>query len=83
MKGEKVIETKTVKVLKECLWFKNYHQRNVFTTNRGSNEEPALILAVTKFQKLSFQKLIFSAILYLLKNHVAKLSFSDVAGLKK
>ena len=50
-KKRKVIEAKTVKVLKECLWFKNYQQRNVFTTNRGSNEKPALKLAVTKFQK--------------------------------
>ena len=35
MKDEKrkVIEAKTVKVLKECLWFKNYQQRNAFTTN--------------------------------------------------
>ena len=51
MKKRKVIEAKTVKVLKERLWFKNYQQRNVFTTNRGSNEKPALKLAVTKFQK--------------------------------
>ena len=59
MKKRKVIEAKTVKVLKERLWFKNYQQRNVFTTNRGSNEKPALKLAVTKFQKRSFQ-IIFS-----------------------
>ena len=41
MKDErkKVIETKTVKVLKECLWFKYYQQRNVFTSNGGSNEK--------------------------------------------
>ena len=59
MKKRKVTEAKTVKVLKECLWFKNYQQRNVFTTSRGSNEKPALKLAVTKFQKRSFQ-IIFS-----------------------
>ena len=41
MKDErkKVIETKTVKTLKECLWFKYYQQRNVFTSNGGSNEK--------------------------------------------
>ena len=51
MKDEKrkVIETKTVEVLKERLWLKNYKQRNIFKTNRGSNEKPALKLAVTKF----------------------------------
>ena len=59
MKKRKVIEAKTVKVLKERLWFKNYQQRNVFTTNRGSNKKPALKLAVTKFQKRYFQ-IIFS-----------------------
>ena len=54
MKGEKkdAIEAKTFKVLKECLWFKNYQRRNVFTTNnRGSNEKLSLKLAVPKFQK--------------------------------
>ena len=49
-KKSKVIEAKTVKVLKECLQFKNYQQRSVLTTNRGRNEKPALKLAVTKFQ---------------------------------
>ena len=56
----KVIEAQTVEVLKElkeCLWFKNYQQRNIFTTNRGSNEKPALKLAATKFQKRSFQRI--------------------------
>ena len=51
MKKRKVTEAKTVKVLKECLWFENNQQRNVFTTNRCSNEKLALKLAVTKFQK--------------------------------
>ena len=69
MKKRKVIEAKTVKVLKECLWFKNYQQRNVFTTNRGSNEKPALKLAVTKFQKRSLQ-IIFPKI-YLFGNTVS------------
>ena len=65
----KVIEAKTVKVLKERLWLKNYQQRNVFTTNRGRNEKPALKLAVTKFQKRSFQ-IIFSKT-YLFGNTVS------------
>ena len=42
MKERKLIEAKTVKILKilkECLWFKNYQQRNVFTSNGGSNEK--------------------------------------------
>ena len=47
------------KLLKEQLWFKNYQQRNIVTTNTGSNEKPVLKLAVTKFQKRSFQ-IIFS-----------------------
>ena len=53
MKGEKrkVIEAKTVKVLKECLWLKNYQQRNFFTTNRRGNEKLSLKLAVPMFQK--------------------------------
>ena len=51
MKKQKVIEARTVKVLKECLWFKNYQQRNVFTSNEGSNEKLSLKLAVLKFKK--------------------------------
>ena len=47
----RAIKTKTVKVSKKCLWFKNYQQRNVFITNRGSNEKLSLKLAVLKFQK--------------------------------
>ena len=46
-------------ITKERLWLKNYQQRNVFTTNKDRNEKPALKLAVTKFQKRSFQ-IIFS-----------------------
>ena len=68
----KVIEAQTVEVLKElkeCLWFKNYQQRNIFTTNRGSNEKPALKLAVTKFQKRSSQ-IIFPKT-YLFRNTVS------------
>ena len=41
--------------MKECLWFKNYQQRNVFTSNGGSNEKLSLKLAVPKFRKWSFQ----------------------------
>ena len=48
---KKVIEAKTVKVLKECLWFKNYQQINVFTSNGGSIAKLSLKLAVPKFQK--------------------------------
>ena len=48
-------ETKTLKVSKKCLWFKNYQQRKVFITNRGSNEKLSLKLVVLKFQKRSFQ----------------------------
>ena len=53
MKGEKrkVIEAKTVKVLKECLWFKNYQQRNFFKSNGGNNEKLSSKFAVPKFQK--------------------------------
>ena len=47
----RAIEIKTVKVLKKCLWFTNYQQRNVFITNRGSNNKLSLKLAVLKFQK--------------------------------
>ena len=32
-----------------------YQQRNVFTSNGGSNEKLSLKLAVPKFQKRSFQ----------------------------
>ena len=59
MKKRKVIEAKTVKVFKECIWFKNYQQRNVFISDGGSNEKLSLKLAVLKFQKRSFQ-IIFS-----------------------
>ena len=51
MKKKKVIDAKTVKVLKECLWFKNYQQINVFTSNGGSTAKVSLKLAVPKFQK--------------------------------
>ena len=44
----KDIEAKTVKILKECLWFKNYQQRNVFISNGGSNENLSLKLAAPK-----------------------------------
>ena len=47
----KITEAKTVKVLKEPLWFKNYQQRNVFTSEGGSNEKRSLKLDVPKFQK--------------------------------
>ena len=46
---QKVIEAKTVKILKVCLWFKNYQQRNAATSNGGSNEKLSLKLAVLKF----------------------------------
>ena len=55
IKKKKVIEAKTVKILKECLWLKNYQQRNVFTSNGDSNEKLSLKLAVPKFRKWSFQ----------------------------
>ena len=60
-KQRKVIKVKTVNVLKECLWFKNYQQRNVFTSPGYSKEKFSLKLHVPKFQNRSFQKLIFSA----------------------
>ena len=50
-KNGQVIEVKTVKVLKECLWFKNYQQRNIFISNGGSNEKLSSKFAVPKFQK--------------------------------
>ena len=60
-KQRKVIKVKTVNVLKECLWFKNYQQRNVFTSPGDSKEKFSLKLHVPKFQNRSSQKLIFSA----------------------
>ena len=53
MKDEErqVIDAKTVKVLKQRLWFKNYQHRNVFTSDGGSNEKLSLRLDVLKFQK--------------------------------
>ena len=48
---KKAIEAKTVKLLKERPWFKNYMQRNVLTSNGGSNEKLSLKLAVPKFRK--------------------------------
>ena len=87
VKKKEAIEAKTFKVLKECLWFKNYQQRNVFTTNRGSNEKLSLKLAVPEFQKWSFQIIFPETYLFgntiSFKKPVAKLGFNDVAGLKK
>ena len=60
-KQRKVIKVKTVNVLKECLWFKNYQQRNVFTSPGDSKEKFSLKLHVPKLQNRSFEKLIFSA----------------------
>ena len=51
MKKQKVIKDRAVKVLKQCLRFKNYQRRNVFTSNGGSNEKLSLKLAVLKFIK--------------------------------
>ena len=45
MKERKLIEAKTakiLKILKECLWLKNYQQRNIFTSNGGRNEKLSL-----------------------------------------
>ena len=55
MKKEKVIEAKTVKVWSGGVCFKNYQQRNVFTSNGGSNSKLSLKLAVPKFEKCFFQ----------------------------
>ena len=78
----KITEAKTVKVLKEPLWFKNYQQRNVFTSEGGSNEKRSLKLDVPKFQKWSnhFKNLSFQQ--NPLKKPVVELSLSVIKGLK-
>ena len=55
MQKRKIIEAKTVKVLKEHLWCKNYQQRNVFTSDGGSNAKLSLKLDVLKFQNDLFK----------------------------
>ena len=50
-KTENVIEVKTVNLLREFLWLKNYQQRNVFKSNGGGNEKLFSKLTVPKFQK--------------------------------
>ena len=72
-KQRKVIKVKTVNVLKECLWFKNYQQRNVFTSPGDSKEKFSLKLHVPKFQNRSFQQ-------NPLEKRGVKLGFSDAAG---
>ena len=62
-----------------------YVQRNVFTSNRVSNEKLFLELAVAKLQKWSFSNNLFKKLSFQqnpLKKSVEKLSFSDYAGLK-
>ena len=49
-KQRKVSKVNTVNVLKECLWFKNYQQKNVFTSSGDSKEKFSSKLHVPKFQ---------------------------------
>ena len=82
----------------ECLWFKNYQQSNVFTSNGSNNEKlslktavPKMIFSIYLYKKLNlyissvYNSLIFTKTYLfskILKKLLTKLSFSDEAGLK-